>query len=241
MGASDLPQAVRPHRAFAPKLEPLLTLTGREAHHLADVLRARPGDAVTVFDGEGLEGRAVVRSVEDGVVELEVTETWPASREVPVPVVLYVALLKGDKLADVVRAATELGATKIIPLVCVHSVAKEMGEGKLLRLRRVALEAAKQSERTTIPEVLAPIPLSAIPPVEQGLVAHPGGSLRVRDILELSRPVALATGPEGGFSEDEMQILLERGFTPVTLGRRILRAETAPLALLSLVTAGEGV
>lgn len=72
-------------------------------------------------------------------------------------------------------------------------------------------------------------------------MAHPGGTLRVRDILELSRPVALATGPEGGFSEEEMQILLERGFTPVTLGRRILRAETAPLALLSLVTAGEGV
>ncbi|PZA06996.1 MULTISPECIES: 16S rRNA (uracil(1498)-N(3))-methyltransferase [unclassified Meiothermus] len=232
---------MRPHRAFAPKLAPLLTLTGREARHLAEVLRARPGDTLTVFDGEGLEGRAVVRAVEGGVVELEVTATWPASREVPVPVVLYVALLKGDKLADVVRAATELGATRIIPLVCVYSVPKEIGEGKLLRLRRVALEAAKQSGRTTVPEVLAPIPLSAIPPVEQGLAAHPGSAVRVRDVLDLSRPITLATGPEGGFSEDEMQTLTERGFTPVTLGQRILRAETAPLALLSLVTAGEGV
>lgn len=241
MDSPDLPQAVRPHRAFAPRLQTLLILTGREARHLADVLRARPGDTVTVFDGKGLEGRAVVRSVEGGRVELEVTETWPASREAPVPVVLYIALLKGDKLADVVRAASELGVTKIVPLVSVHAVAKEMGEGKLERLRRVALEAAKQSERTTVPEVLAPIPLRAIPAVEQGFVAHPGSSVRVRDVLDLSTPVAVATGPEGGFSEAEVQILLERGFTPVTLGRRILRAETAPLALLSLVTAGEGV
>lgn len=231
---------MRPHRAFAAKLEPTLTLSGREARHLADVLRARPGDAVTVFDGKGLEGRAVIRSIEGGVIELEVTETWPARREAPVPVVLYVALLKGDKLADVVRAATELGVTRIVPLVSVHAVAKEMGEGKLLRLRRIALEAAKQSERTTVPEVLAPIPLGAIPPVEQGFVAHPGSSVRVREVLDLNQPVALATGPEGGFSEAEVQTLLERGFTPVTLGRRILRAETAPLALLSLVTAGEG-
>lgn len=231
---------MRPHRAYAPQLQPTLSLTGREAHHLAEVLRARPGDAVTVFDGKGREGRAVVRRVEGGVVELEVTETWPAGREPPLPVVLYVALLKGDGLADVVRAATELGVTRIVPLVSLHAVAKEIGEGKLLRLRRVALEAAKQSGRTTVPEVLAPIPLGAIPPVEQGLVAHPGSSLRVRDVLDLSQPVALATGPEGGFSEAEVQILAERGFTPVTLGRRILRAETAPLALLSLVTAGEG-
>ena len=155
-------------------------------------------------------------------------------------VVLYVALLKGDKLAEVVRAATELGATRIQPLVTRHSVPKEMGEGKLRRLRAVALEAAKQSGRVVVPEVLPPILLKAVPQVAQGLVAHVGATARVREVLDPEKPLALAVWPEGGFVEEEVALLEARGFTPVSLGRRILRAETAALALLALCTAGEG-
>jgi 16S rRNA (uracil1498-N3)-methyltransferase len=231
---------MRPHRALVPQLSPEIELQGREAHHLLEVLRARPGNVVTVFDGKGLEGRAVVESVEGGLLRLRLEQTWEASREVGVPVELYVALLKGDALAEVVRAATELGATRIVPVVTVHSVAKEMGGNKLERLRRVAVEAAKQSGRTVIPVVADPIPLKQVPQVEQGFVAHVGAELRVRDVLEPGKPVSLATGPEGGFSPQEVDFLIGRGFRPVTLGRRILRAETAPLALLALVTVGEG-
>lgn len=231
---------MRPHRAFARTIQPELELSGREARHLADVLRARPGDVLTVFDGKGLEGRATVLSVDSGSVRLKVEETWTAPKETPQPVTLYVALLKGDKLSEVARAATELGVAGVVPVLTQHCVVREMGESKLLRLRRVVVEAAKQCERGVIPEVRPVVSLKLIPQVEQGFVAHPGSSARVRDSLDPDKPTALFTGPEGGLAESEIEALEAKGFTPVTLGPRILRAETAPVALLSLVTAGEG-
>jgi len=115
-----------------------------------------------------------------------------------------------------------------------------MGEGKLRRLKAIAKEAAKQSGRLRVPEVLPPIPLKAVPEVEQGLVAHVGARALVREVLDLNRNLSLAVGPEGGFAEEEVALLKERGFAPVSLGRRILRAETAATALLAIVTAGEG-
>ncbi len=231
---------MRPHRAFVQSIQPQLELSGREARHLADVLRARSGDGLTVFDGKGLEGRAVVLSVDSGLVRLKVEETWTASRETPQPVRLYIALLKGDKLADLARAATELGVAMIVPILTQHCVVREMAESKLLRLRRVVVEAAKQCERSVIPEVGSLLSLKLIPSVGQGFVAHPGSSARVRDSFDPDQPTALLTGPEGGLTESEVELLETKGFTPVTLGPRILRAETAPVALLSLVTAGEG-
>ena len=231
---------MRPHRAFVPIIQPEVELGGREAHHLLDVLRARVGDTLTVFDGKGTEGRARVVQTEPGWVRLQVEETWPASKEPPHPVSLYVALLKGDHLAEVVRAATELGASTIVPILTQRCVVRELSENKLLRLRRIALEAARQCERSVVPEVKPLLPLKLLPPMAQGLVAQPRTSARVREVWDPQKPTALLTGPEGGLSDDEIQLLEERGFTPITLGPRILRAETAPVALLSLVTAGEG-
>ncbi|GAB5601905.1 16S rRNA (uracil(1498)-N(3))-methyltransferase [Thermus sp. FJN-A] len=227
---------MRPHRAYSPGLTGVLS--PRESRHLLEVLRARVGDRFTVFDAER---EALAEIVDLGPpVRYRLLEERQPEREVGVEVVLYQALLKGDKLADVVRMATELGATRIQPLVTRHSVPKEMGEGKLKRLQAVALEAAKQSGRLKVPQVLPPIPLEAVPAVPQGLVAHVGAALLVREALDPARPLALAVGPEGGFAEEEVELLRERGFVPVTLGRRILRAETAAAALLALCTAGEG-
>jgi 16S rRNA (uracil1498-N3)-methyltransferase len=227
---------VRPHRAYSPGLTGVLPL--EEGRHLVEVLRAGVGDRFTVFD----ESREALAEVVDlgPPVRYRILEERRPEREVGVEVVLYVALLKGDKLSEVVRAATELGATRIQPLITRHSVPKEMGEGKLRRLKAIAKEAAKQSGRLRVPEVLPPIPLKAVPEVEQGLVAHVGARALVREVLDLNRNLSLAVGPEGGFAEEEVALLKERGFTPVSLGRRILRAETAATALLAIVTAGEG-
>jgi 16S rRNA (uracil1498-N3)-methyltransferase len=227
---------VRPHRAYSPGLTGVLPL--EEGRHLVEVLRAGVGDRFTVFD----ESREALAEVVDlgPPVRYRILEERRPEREVGVEVVLYVALLKGDKLSEVVRAATELGATRIQPLITRHSVPKEMGEGKLRRLKAIAKEAAKQSGRLRVPEVLPPIPLKAVPEVEQGLVAHVGAKALVREVLDLNRNLSLAVGPEGGFAEEEVALLKERGFTPVSLGRRILRAETAATALLAIVTAGEG-
>lgn len=227
---------MRPHRAYSPGLTGVLPL--EEGRHLVEVLRAGVGDRFTVFD----ESREALAEVVDlgPPVRYRILEERRPEREVGVEVVLYVALLKGDKLSEVVRAATELGATRIQPLITRHSVPKEMGEGKLRRLKAIAKEAAKQSGRLRVPEVLPPIPLKAVPEVEQGLVAHVGARALVREVLDLNRNLSLAVGPEGGFAEEEVALLKERGFTPVSLGRRILRAETAATALLAIVTAGEG-
>ncbi|ALJ91124.1 16S rRNA (uracil(1498)-N(3))-methyltransferase [Thermus aquaticus] len=227
---------MRPHRAYSPGLTGVLPL--EEGRHLVEVLRAGVGDRFTVFD----ESREALAEVVDlgPPVRYRILEERRPEREVGVEVVLYVALLKGDKLSEVVRAATELGATKIQPLITRHSVPKEMGEGKLRRLKAIAKEAAKQSGRLRVPEVLPPIPLKAVPEVEQGLVAHVGARALVREVLDPNRNLSLAVGPEGGFAEEEVALLEERGFAPVSLGRRILRAETAATALLAIVTAGEG-
>jgi len=227
---------VRLHRAYSPGLTGVLPL--EEGRHLVEVLRAGVGDRFTVFD----ESREALAEVVDlgPPVRYRILEERRPEREVGVEVVLYVALLKGDKLSEVVRAATELGATRIQPLITRHSVPKEMGEGKLKRLKAIAKEAAKQSGRLRVPEVLPPIPLKAVPEVEQGLVAHVGARALVREVLDLNRNLSLAVGPEGGFAEEEVALLKERGFAPVSLGRRILRAETAATALLAIVTAGEG-
>jgi Uncharacterized protein conserved in bacteria len=227
---------VRPHRAYSPGLTGVLPL--EEGRHLVEVLRAGVGDRFTVFD----ESREALAEVVDlgPPVRYRILEERRPEREVGVEVVLYVALLKGDKLSEVVRAATELGATRIQPIITRHSVPKEMGEGKLRRLKAIAEEAAKQSGRLRVPEVLPPIPLKAVPEVEQGLVAHVGARALVREVLDLNRNLSLAVGPEGGFAEEEVALLKDRGFAPVSLGRRILRAETAATALLAIVTAGEG-
>ncbi|TBH21774.1 16S rRNA (uracil(1498)-N(3))-methyltransferase [Thermus thermamylovorans] len=227
---------MRPHRAYSPGLTGVLPL--RESRHLLEVLRARVGDRFTVFDAER---EALAEVVELGPpVRYRLLEERRPEREVGVEVALYPALLKGDKLAEVVRAATELGATRIQPLITRHSVPKGMGEGKLRRLQAIAVEAAKQSGRLRVPEVLPPIPLGEVPEAAQGLVAHVGASALVREVLDPLKPLALAVGPEGGFAEEEVELLQEKGFLPVTLGRRILRAETAAIALLALGTAGEG-
>lgn len=217
-----------------------MRLSPEEAAHLR-VLRAAVGDAVTLFDGAGLTAEAVIIALDETGATLEAGPPQPESRETPQPVILAVALLKGDKLADVVRAGTELGAAEFRLLVTARSEAKEIGLAKLERLRRVALEAAKQSGRAHVPSVLEPVRLEALGPVGRGLVAHPGGSRRPAEALVWDGSLWLATGPEGGFTEAEIAALEARGFLRVGLGPRVLRAETAPLALLAAVTAAEGV
>jgi 16S rRNA (uracil1498-N3)-methyltransferase len=229
---------MRQHRAYVEALTPTIRLSPEETHHL-HVLRAQVGDSVRVFDGRGREGLARILLLgEEALLELE--SSWEVSREPPVPIELWLPLLKGDHLAEIVRGATELGATAFHLFLSRRTIPRELSQAKLARLQKIAQEAAKQCQRNVVPRVAPPLPLSEIPSVSQGLVAQPGSTLRVREALRLEEPVTLLTGPEGGLDPEEVELLSARGFIPVQLGPRILRAETAPLALLALVTAGEG-
>ena len=229
---------MRQHRVHHAPLEPTITLSNLESEHLR-VLRVNIGDAVKVFDGTGLEATGTIQSLEP-LVNLRLSEIRSVNLEPPQPVTLCIALLKGDKLADVVRGATELGVNSVQLLVTDHADAREIGAQKLERLRRVASEAAKQCGRSVIPSVLEPLRIRDLGAVQCGIVAHPRSSVRVREAVRWDSPISVATGPEGGFSSHEIAALERLGFRTVTLGVRILRAETAPIALLGALIAGEG-
>ena len=224
------------HRVKVAGLARVMPLSFGESQHLR-VLRLGIGTEVRVFDGQGAEASATLIRLDEGGAMLELGEAIENDRETPQPVTLAVALLKGDKLSDVVRAATELGVSTIQLLQTRHADVPEIGDQKLVRLRRIAAEASKQSRRAVTPEVLAPIALARLTLSGQGFLAHPGSTARLTDTLHWDTPVTLVSGPEGGFSDAEVAALTALGFTAVTLGPRILRAETAPLALLGALAA----
>jgi 16S rRNA (uracil1498-N3)-methyltransferase len=223
---------------LAPGLRPV---TGKEAAHLAQVLRVAPGAAVRAFDGRGKEAAGTVVEVGPGRVVVELQEPRESAKEADIAVTVAVSLLKGDKLADVVRQCTELGAFAFRPLVSRRSDVTVLSANKLERLRRVAREAAKQSGRSLVPEVFEPVALSELAVEGAGLVAQPDApaTLATAD-LSSAQSATLITGPEGGFTAEEIHVLEARGVVPVRLGARVLRAETAPVALLAALLLPEG-
>jgi 16S rRNA (uracil1498-N3)-methyltransferase len=236
---------MRPHRAFVATIAPTITLSSPESDHLR-VLRAQVGDTLTVFDGRGSEASATISKITATVMVLTTGTVVASQREPKRPIVLGLALLKGDKLSDIVRAGCELGATTFQLLVTTHCEAREIGAQKLERLRRVAVEAAKQCQRAVTPVVEAPIALKDLPTSLNGIVAHPYSSQSLLDTLPMlananpNQSLWLITGPEGGLSDQEVALLQTRGLFGVQLGPRILRAETAPLVLLAGLTALQG-
>ena len=225
---------MRIHRVFLKDLGAgERTLSGAEAHHLAQVLRVEPGARVRAFDGSGSEAAGEVREVDELNVTLYLDPPEPSDAEAALKLTLAVPLLKGDKFSEVVRRGTELGAARFVPILTARCDVKVLSENKLARYRRVAQEAAKQSGRSVVPEVAELRKLSKLDLGLFSLVAHPYVSATLREVMSASSPeeVTLVTGPEGGLSEHEVESLVERGAAGVTLGARILRAETAPVAL----------
>ena len=228
---------MRTHRVFLQNLiEGERTLTGAEAHHLARVLRVKPGASIRAFDGAGLEASGEVREVADLRVILRLAPPQPSDAEAALKLTLAVPLLKGDKFSEVVRRGTELGAARFIPVLTSRCDVKVLSDNKLTRYRRVATEAAKQSGRSVVPEVETLCKLAALPLTPTTLVAHPRASATLRDVVNAeihaeADALTLITGPEGGLTEGEVETLLQRGAQGVNLGARILRAETAPVAL----------
>lgn len=232
---------MRRHRFHLPEIVAgRRAVTGSEASHLSQVLRVSRGSAVRAFDGRGYEADGVVVDVEPGRVVVELDEPRRGEVEAAVAVTVAVSLLKGDKLADVVRQCTELGAYDFQPLLTERSDVPLLSANKLERLRRVAREAAKQSGRTLVPAVAEPVSLEALSLKGVAFLAHPRAKQTLSQAAEgITEEATLVTGPEGGFSDREVEALEARGVVPVRLGARILRAETAPVALLAALLVGD--
>jgi 16S rRNA (uracil1498-N3)-methyltransferase len=219
-------------------------LVGGEAHHLAHVMRAKAGDEVTLFDGSGAEFCARVKRIGRADVELDVVSRAEVDRELGVTVILGAALPKGDRARWLAEKATELGVARLVPLATEHG-GDRPAPSALEKLRRAVIEASKQCGRNRLMEVAPPQALveffSGAGEAGLRLVAHPGGAdcrPAVDEALSFdSQPpsVALAIGPEGGFTQAEIDAARARGWRTIDLGPRVLRVETAALALTALV------
>ena len=213
-----------------------VTLAADEARHLHDVLRLKAGDEVYVFDGVGREFRCTVTRQ---AAELHIeTEVEPAKPESQLQLNLGVALLKGEKFDLVVQKATELGVQRITPLVTryadIHLRDQSDAAKRVTRWQRIALEAAKQSGRAFVPEISLPVGFDSINP--EGLCVmfseRGGESL---EILPSSKTITALIGSEGGWSDEELESARARDFHVITLGGRILRAETAAITVTALL------
>ena len=221
-------------------------ITGAELDHLRKVLRLGPGDRVTLFDDGGWEHEAVIRSLGAAQGEIEIARSYRAERDSPLPITLALGLTKGEKMDFVVEKATELGVQAIAPLISQFTVPKldtRKIAQRTLRWQKIALAAAKQCGRTSVPEIR---PLADF----QDFVQQPRADTlkllfwekeqeqtlhQVHAQARQVDAVTLVIGPEGGVSAPEAQAAKEQGFRTVGLGRRILRAETAAVTALALV------
>ncbi len=214
-----------------------VTLTADEARHLREVLRLKPGDVVSVFDGAGKEFAARVIQARREFAELELDEEITTARpESPLQITLAVALLKGEKFDLVVQKATELGVVKIVPLNTRYADIKLRDQNdatkRVARWQRIALEAAKQSGRAVVPEVENPNPFASVLKNPCLLFAERGGE---HGITQISNPITVIIGSEGGWSDEELEQARAAGAQLVTLGGRILRAETAAITAAALL------
>jgi 16S rRNA (uracil1498-N3)-methyltransferase len=236
------------HRLFvAPEqIGEVVRLSPEQSRHLETVLRLAPGNEVEVFDGRGVRWRARLESA--GVLRLgERQEGHRGASDVW----LAQALAKGEKLDLVVQKATELGATRILPLATERSVVRlddERGARRLERFRRIAEEAARQSGRSDVPRVDAPCALDDLgallreDPERRGVLLDPAErDVRLAQAVRGAAKLLLAVGPEGGFSDAERHAAIAAGFVRASLGPLVLRTETAGLAALAIVqhVAGE--
>ena len=229
-------------RFFTPGIDPAaptVTLSEEESHHARHVMRLRFGDVVGVFDGRGREWTASVQLVAARRVILALREPRAAAAEPPVAVTLGVAMLKGDHMDAVVRDATMLGVTAIVPLVTAHVVVAKAARtaAAVERWRRVAIASAKQCGRAVVPDVRAPMVFrDALETASCKLICVEPGSAPARVVpREAPRDAWLLTGPEGGWAADEIEQAVGAGAIPITLGARTLRADAAPIVALSML------
>jgi 16S rRNA (uracil1498-N3)-methyltransferase len=229
-------------RFFAPDppIDGRIALPDDEARHLARVLRKVPGDRVEVFDGVGHAYRAVVQSIGRDAAILADLEPLPAEPPPTCPLTLATAVPKGDRFDWLVEKATELGVGRLVPIVTDRS-SVDPRAGKLDRLRRLIVEASKQCGRSRLMVLESPRPWADVRAGAAGFVAHPGGPTPSSwPPFDARRGAILAIGPEGGFTDPEVDEARAAGWLVVGLGPTVLRVETAAVVGAALVLAHAG-
>ena len=213
-----------------------LLLTPQQQHYLLRVLRLRDGDKFIVMDGMGKWWLARLQG-EQG----EVLEPLEVKTELPVAITLMMALPKGNGFDEIVRCCTELGVTYIAPILSDRTLLNPSPQ-KLERWQRIASEAAEQSERAVVPTILQPVAFNTA--IKETTATYRyicearGDYPHLQQVInKTANEIIIAIGPEGGWTNQELEIAIASGFQPISLGRRILRAVTAPIVAISLIAA----
>ena len=232
-----------------------VTITGKDVNHIKNVLRIRPGEEISVsVEDSSSEYRCIVRELCDDKVICDLAFVKEEGNELPADIILLQGLPKSDKMELIIQKAVELGASKIVPVAMKRSVLKlepSKAPSKIARWQAISEAAAKQSKRSVIPEVTMPMSvkeaLAAVKDCDHKLLpyelsddtsTHNIFDDAVRDLKEKENAgnrgsIAIFIGPEGGFDVSEVDEAAESGFKAVTLGKRILRTETAGMTVLS--------
>lgn len=217
-----------------------VTLTGEDALHISHSLRMREGERIILSDGEGTDYEAELMESGKEVVA-RILDRRPCTSEPRAKITLFQAMPKGDKMEFIIQKATELGVYAIQPILTAYCVsrpdAKSMGK-KLSRYQKIAREAAGQSGRGIIPKIMPLLTLSQAAeqlPAKTVFFYEKGGVRLPSIITPADTEIGVIVGSEGGFSPQEAAFLAEKGVFTATLGPRILRCETAPIAGLSVI------
>lgn len=228
--------------------EKIALITGRELHHLRDVLRLKKDDKVILFDGKGLEFTGNIEAVGKNEARIVIERELDVSKEGQFEIILAQGIARGEKMDIIVQKATELGVSRIIPFVASRVVPKLRGEQiakKTKRWQRIALEAAKQCRRDVVPQIEEPIPFSEVLNryslvAEKYIKIIPWEGEKKNTLKDILRQEGFSgcivlIGPEGGFEEREAVEAGKAGFVSVMLGPRILRTETAAITVVAII------
>ena len=225
---------------YTPENEVLLD--GESARHIAKSLRMKTGEMLTVTDGKGNDFGCQIEEITKDTVRLKVCYKQACESEPTCSVTVYQGVPKGSKLEDVIQKCTELGASRFVPTLtkrCISRPDEKSAKKKTQRYQKIALEAAQQSGRGTVPEVSDMMTLKQALSQDESelkIVFYEGGGESLKSIVESGvKSVSVYIGPEGGFEKDEVEEIIKSGAKCATLGARILRTQTAPVAALTAI------
>ena len=230
------------NRFFIPKDQvkgDTLSICGSDVNHIKNVLRKQISDEIICFDGSGFEYLSKIENISKDRITLKIISRNHSEIEPKIQINLCQCLPKQGKMDDIVKKSVELGVHEITPVISERSIPKK---GNIERWQKIAKEAAQQSGRLIVPEVFPPHYFDEILHIAEKaklkLIAYEGEKTKhLKDVLKTTNPssVAVFVGPEGGFSAEEVKTAIDHGFECVSLGKRILRTETAGLAVISMI------
>jgi 16S rRNA (uracil1498-N3)-methyltransferase len=226
------------------ELKHVVELIAQTHIHATKVLRLKVGDQFALFNGDGYDYVAKVIELSKHKTSVEIIDRYEVNHESPLKITLAQGLAAGDKMDWIIQKAVELGIQSIQPLLTERSIIKldrERADKKLEHWRTVAISACEQTGRSIIPDILSPIHLVQWLSNQNQtanslkLILTPAKAQNINHLEKPSSPVVFMVGPEGGFSEKEMNLALSSSFVPVNFGKRVLRTETASVVALSIM------